>query len=114
MVWVAVEGLVAVVATEGDLAGWWGEIGALAGQGGEFGGADVEVDALEEEAIGVEGGAVGFAPCVEDGGEEVAGGGVGEGEDGGLQVVGFLEVGLEEGNGLVAETRKDDSFNVAL
>lgn len=80
--------------------GWWEE-GFAVGRRGEFRGLDVEVDPLEEEAVGVELGSVAFTPVVDEGGGEVARGGVGEGEDGGLHIPEFLDVGLEEGYGLI-------------
>lgn len=96
---VTIEGLIAVITAEGDLARGRGQSGSMAGRGGQLGGGDVELDAGEEEAGGVEGGAVGFAPEVEERGGEIAWGGVAEGEDGGLGIPEFAHVGLEERDG---------------
>lgn len=117
---VTVEGLVAIVAFEGDLLRRGRESGCSCavvvsgGGSGEFCGADVEADAGDEEAVGVEEGAVLGAPEVDERGGEVARGGVGDGEDGGLEVVVFEDVGLEEGNGLGGEAGEGEAFDVAV
>lgn len=72
------------------------------------------MDAFEEELVGVEGGAVCFVPGGDERGGEVAGRDVGQGQDGGLQVVGFLHVGLEEGDAFFRETCQNDAFYIPL
>lgn len=47
-------------------------------------------------------------------GGEVARRGVGEGENGGLEVAEFSNVGLEEGDGLFGQAGEDDALDVAL
>ncbi len=113
---VAVHRLFAVAAFQRDLAGRRREAGfAVAAAGdGEFGCAGVEADAMEEEAVGVESCSVLGAPGVDEGGGEVARAGVGDGEDGGLEVVVFEDVVLEEGDGFGREASEDDAFDVAV
>lgn len=117
---VAVEGAVAVVALEGDLPRRGREGGgslfaaAVVVRGGEFCGAGVEADARDEEAMGVEAVAVFGTPDVDERGGEVAGGGVGDGKDGGLEVVVFEDVVLEEGHGLFREAGEWEAFDVAV
>lgn len=120
---VAIEGLLAVAAFEGDLSGGCCKSrhcrnvaigGSGGGVGGEFGGADVEADARDEEAVGVEERAVFGAPKVDERGREVARGGVGDGEDGGLEVVVFEDVGLKERDSLGGEAGQGEAFDVAV
>ena len=54
------------------------------------------------------------APELDEGGSEVAGGDVREGEHGGLKVGKFKDVGLDEGDAFLAESGEDDAFNVAM
>lgn len=75
---VAVEGLIAVVAAEGNLTrGWWEEGFLLPrGWGGKLGGLHVKVYAREEEAGGVEKGAIGLTPVIDEWVGKVPGRGV--------------------------------------
>ena len=74
------------------------------------------MDAMGEHPMGVEGSAVRFAPKGEEGGGRgavVTGVGEGQGEDGGLDVGEFVDVGFVEGEGFFGEAGQDDAFNRA-
>lgn len=109
---VAVQRLVAVVAAEGHLARGRGQKRFLAmGGDGELGRLDVEVDARQKESGGVENGPVGLTPVIDERVGEVAGRGVGEGEQRGLQVGEFAGILFEEGDRLLRQAGENDAFN---
>lgn len=58
--------------------------------------------------------AVFLAPEGDERGLEVAGAGVRDGEDGGLEVVRFGDVGLQQGNRLSGETCQGDALDVPV
>lgn len=112
---VAVQRLVAVVAAERHLAGVRRKKRFLAiGGDGEFGRLNVELNAWEKEAGGIEKGAVRVTPVIDERVGEVARRGMRKREKGGLHVGEFHGVGLPEGNGLFREASEDYAFDGAM
>lgn len=108
----------AVVAAKADLlARRFEQLASVPGHG-ELTGCDVESRAVELQLPGVHLPAVGLAPIFKLGFASVvvdkSGDGVTHCKDGGLDVLELLDVGLEEINGRMAESREDDSFDVAM
>lgn len=103
----------AVGASEGDLARWGGN-GDAAGRGpGQSGGLHVEADAGVVHVPGLDGVAVRFFPVLVTRVGHVARAGEGHCEGGGLDVVGSVDVVLEEIYGLFGQTGQHDPFQVA-
>lgn len=103
----------AVGAPEGDLAGWGGDGDAAGGGSGQFGGLHVEADAGVVHVPGLDGVAVRFFPVLVTRVGHVARAGEGHCEGGGLDVVGFVDVVLEEIYGLFGQTGQYDPFQIA-
>lgn len=108
------KGPFAVGAAEGDLARWGCKGDAAGGGAGEFGGLDVEADAGVGHVPGLDGVSVGFFPVLVTRVGDVAGAGEGHCQGGGLDVVGFVDVVLEEVHGLFGQTGQDDPFEVTV